>query len=141
MDPRSPAGTSQSFNIDEFRGTGGPALLAWLARIAEREILDRADYHQRDRRDAARETPLDDGGEFQARVTSVLSHMIRDERGDRLEAAMEGLDELHRQVILLRKFEELSFREIGARLGRSEDACRMLLARALTALTLRLHGA
>ena len=42
---------------------------------------------------------------------------------------------------MLRKFEELSFREIGARMGRSEDACRMLLARALTALTLAMRGA
>ena len=43
-------------------------------------------------------------------------------------------------IILMRKFEELSFAEIGRRMGRSEDACRMLLARALTALTLRLAG-
>ena len=37
----------------EFQGSGKPALMAWLARIAEREILDRADYHQRARRSAA----------------------------------------------------------------------------------------
>ena len=41
-------------------------------------------------------------------------------------------------MILLRKFEELSFAEIARRLGKSEDACRMLLARAMTALTLAL---
>jgi len=41
-------------------------------------------------------------------------------------------------VILLRKFEELSFKEIALRLGRSEDACRMLLARAMTALTMKM---
>ena len=34
--------------------------------------------------------------------------------------------------------EELSFREIGARLDKSEDACRMAFARAMTALTLRI---
>jgi DNA-directed RNA polymerase specialized sigma24 family protein len=42
-------------------------------------------------------------------------------------------------VILLRKFEELSFAEIGERLGKSPDACRMLLARAMTALTLEMR--
>ena len=46
----------------------------------------------------------------------------------------------HREVILLRKFEELSFADIARRLGKSEDACRMLLARAMTALTLKLAG-
>jgi DNA-directed RNA polymerase specialized sigma24 family protein len=41
-------------------------------------------------------------------------------------------------VIILRSYEELSFAEIGARLGKSEDACRMLFARAMTALTMRM---
>jgi len=40
---------------------------------------------------------------------------------------------------MLRKFEELSFKEIGERLGKSPDACRMLLARAMTALTLAME--
>ena len=60
------------------------------------------------------------------------------EEAERLEAALETLSPAHREIILLRKFEELSFAEIGRRLGKSEDACRMLLARAMTALTLTL---
>jgi RNA polymerase sigma-70 factor, ECF subfamily len=124
----------------EFNGAGKPALMAWLVRIAEREILDRADYHQRARRSPQREAPLSEQDVVQARITSVLSRMIRDERAERLEQAMEGLSDAHREIILLRKFQELPFRDIAARLGKSEDACRMLLARALSALTLRLAG-
>ena len=124
----------------EFQGSGKPALMAWLARIAEREILDRADYHQRARRSARREEPLSGEDMLEARVTSVLSRMIRDERAEKLEHAIEGLSDAHREIILLRKFQELPFREIATRLGKSEDACRMLLARALSALTLRLAG-
>jgi RNA polymerase sigma-70 factor, ECF subfamily len=124
--------------FDEFRGPGAPALMAWLARIAEREILDRADYHQRARRSSLREEPLSGDDVLAARVTSVLSRLIRDERAERLEAAMDGLSDDHREIVLLRKFQELPFRDIAARLGKSEDACRMLLARALAALTLRL---
>ena len=126
--------------LSEFRGTNAPSLMAWLSRIAEREILDRADFHQRARRSPSRETPLSGQDVLEARVTSVLSRMIRDERVERLEAAMEGLSDAHREIILLRKFQDLPFREIAARLGKSEDACRMLLARALAALTLRLAG-
>ena len=66
--------------------------------------------------------------------------MIVDERADDLEAAIDSLSDAHRQIILLRKFEELSFKDIGERLGKSEDACRMLFARAMTALTLTLAG-
>jgi len=126
--------------LSEFRGTNAPSLMAWLSRIAEREILDRADFHQRARRSPSREAPLSGQDVLEARVTSVLSRMIRDERVERLEAAMEGLSDAHREIILLRKFQDLPFREIAARLGKSEDACRMLLARALAALTLRLAG-
>ena len=42
-------------------------------------------------------------------------------------------------MILLRKLEELSFAEIGQRMGRNPDACRMLLARAMATLTMRLE--
>jgi RNA polymerase sigma-70 factor (ECF subfamily) len=126
--------------LPEFRGANASSLMAWLARIAEREILDRADFHQRARRSPQRETPLSGQDVLAARVTSVLSRMIRDERTERLEAAMEGLSDAHREIILLRKFQDLPFREIAARLDKSEDACRMLLARALAALTIRLAG-
>ena len=45
----------------------------------------------------------------------------------------------HFEVILLRKYEELTFPEIGERLGKSADACRMLYARAMTALTRKIQ--
>ncbi|HSC27100.1 MAG TPA: sigma-70 family RNA polymerase sigma factor [Vicinamibacterales bacterium] len=124
--------------LDEFRGTHTGSLMAWLAKIAEREIADRADFYRRQRRDAAREEPLEEGREVPAAVRSALSQAIADERTEQLEEAIESLSDAHREIILLRKFEELSFPEIAARLGKSEDACRMLLARAMTALTIRL---
>ncbi len=131
-------------HLDEFRGADGQSLMAWLARIADREIVDRADYHHRQRRDTGRESSIEDHPELTARVRSVLSQVILDEQADdearRLEAALDSLSDAHRQIILLRKFEELSFGEIARRLGKSDDACRMLLARAMTALTLTLAG-
>lgn len=127
-------------HIDDLKGTAGPSLMAWLARIAEHEIRDRVDYHHRQRREAAREVPLDDDTPVAALSRSALSRVIFDERAQQLEEALESLAPEHREVIVLRKFEELSFKEIGHRMGRSEDACRMLLARAMTALTLRMSA-
>lgn len=126
-------------HLDEFEGDNGASLMAWLARIAEHEIRDRVDYHHRQRRDAAREVPLEaafvapDAG-----ARSALSQVVLDEQAARLECALETLAPAHREVILLRKFEERSFREIATRMEKSEDACRMLLARAMAALTLAL---
>jgi RNA polymerase sigma-70 factor, ECF subfamily len=99
------------------------------------------DFQRRQRRDLARETAL--GAEAEAvpaPVRSALSQVIWSEQSARLEAALEALPEPHREVIVLRKLEELSFAQIGERLGRSEDACRMLFARAMAALTLRMGG-
>jgi RNA polymerase sigma-70 factor, ECF subfamily len=125
-------------HLGELKGNQTQSLMAWLARIAEHEIRDCADFHHRQRRDAAREMPLDDEAPLPALTRSALSRVILDERATQLEAALDMLSADHREVILLRKFEELSFAEIGRRLGKSEDACRMLLARAMTALTLKM---
>jgi RNA polymerase sigma-70 factor, ECF subfamily len=125
-------------HLGELKGDETRSLMAWLARIAEHEIRDCADFHHRQRRDAAREMPIDDEAPLPALTRSALSRVILDEQAAQLEAALESLPGPYQEVILLRKFEELSFADIGRRLGRSEDACRMLLARAMTALTLKM---
>lgn len=115
------------------------AVMGWLARIADNEIRDRADYVSRQRRDAARRVPLDEEAvEVPAVVHQALSQVILDERAKKLEAALESLPDTQREVIVLRMFEELGFAEIGRRIGKSEDASRMAFARAMAALTLRM---
>jgi len=126
--------------IDQFEGDTGSSLMAWLARIAENEIRDRVDHAHRARRDVARELPLQPAAaQVAAQVRSALSQAVLSEESARIERALESLEPNHREVILLRKYEELGFKEIAARMGRSEDACRMLLARAMAALTLALE--
>lgn len=125
-------------HIGEFQGNRTASLMAWLAKIADHEIRDRADYHHRQRRDAAREVAIETDAALPAAARSALTHAILSEEAQRVERALESLTPAHREIILLRKFEELSFADIGRRLGKSDDACRMLLARALTALTLTL---
>ena len=127
----------------EFERSDAVSLMAWLARIAENEIRDQADRQGRQRRDARAEVPLGSDTSFGAghaagALRSALSQLILDEQARQLEQALETLDEHHREVILLRHYEELSFREIGLRVGKSEDAARMLYARALAALTMRM---
>lgn len=127
-------------HLSEFEKSDTSSLMAWLARIAENEIRDRADYHARQRRDARAETPLETAhAEVPAGMRSALTQVILDERARRLEQALETLDAHHREIIILRGLEELSFREIGRRLQKSEDACRMLYARAMAALTIRME--
>ena len=72
-------------------------------------------------------------------MRSEASRLQLKQDTERLERAIEALDEGHREVVLLRSFEELSFPEIGQRLGKSPDASRMLFARAMAALTFKMR--
>jgi len=114
------------------------AVMSWMARIAENEIRDQADYHQRQRRDAARRAPLDDAADVPSPVRQALSQAILSEQAKTLETALDSMPDASREVIILRKFEELTFPEIARRLGKSEDACRMAFSRAMATLTIRM---
>ena len=124
--------------ISQFEGSETGSLMAWMARIAENEIRDRADYQGRQRRDAARRVPLEEAAELPGPVRSALTLAILNEEGQRVERALESLTASQRDIILLRQFEELTFPEIAARLDKTDDACRMMFARAMAALTLKL---
>lgn len=128
--------------IEQVQAKTGGSFMAWLARIAENEIRDQAAHHRRRRRDAALQLPLDQAGSAALvdRVRSQASQVVLDQQMERLEQALDQLSPDHREVIVLRKLEERSFTEIGELLGRSPDACRMLLARAMTALTIQMRG-
>jgi RNA polymerase sigma-70 factor (ECF subfamily) len=126
--------------LDRLKEEDSATLMAWLARIAENEIRDQADYHGRQRRDAARETPLVDvrSRRLVQQIRSQTSRLALDEEMRRLEQALEAVAPHYREIIILRKYEELEFAAIGERLGKSADACRMLYARAMAAVTLQL---
>ena len=127
--------------LAQFEGGDGATLMGWLMRIAENEIRDQVDYQHRQRRDVSAAVPIDAGGvDLAAQARSAFSEAVVSEEAERLGAALESLDADHREVIVLRKLEELSFKEVALRMGRTEDACRMLLARAMVALTLQLRS-
>ncbi|MGH9463421.1 MAG: sigma-70 family RNA polymerase sigma factor [Vicinamibacteria bacterium] len=122
-------------HIDEFRGTRRKTLAAWLAAIACNQIRNEAEYLHRKRRDVARTVPLEGLRLAAAEVRSHTSCLSLREESQALERALDSMNEVQREVILLRNFEELTFPEMGGRLGKSADACRMLYARSMVALT------
>ncbi len=129
-------------HFGSFEGQDGASLVAWLAKIAENEVRDQADFHGRARRRMAADVPIDGplAAEVPAAARSPLSLAIAAQEAERVAAALADLDPDHRQVIVLRKFDERTFKDISAIMGRSEDACRMLLGRALAALTIGLRS-
>src|ERR1043165_2541976 len=90
-------------HLDEVREPG--AVMSWLARLAENEIRDQADFPRRQRRDATMRAPIEAAAEVPAVVRQALSRVIVTEQLQRLEAAMDSLTEPQREVIALRKLE------------------------------------
>lgn len=128
--------------FDQFEGSGRDTLMGWMAAIAKHEILGAAEFHGRQKRDVGKQISLAELGSSQEVVAEVRNEVNRIALKRDLESLGSALGQLaddHREVILLRKFEELGFAEIGERLGRSPDACRMLLARAMTALSGKMY--
>jgi len=114
------------------------AFRAILCRIIVNTIRDENDKQRAQKRDIARERPLQNsaicidlpepGGETPSQVVMKL------EQGERLALALAMLEPEDREVLHLREIEGLSLREIGERLGLTEDAARMRHKRALPKL-------
>lgn len=94
--------------------------LAWLYTVARRRLVDRL---RRRRPDVV---SLQAVGELQAPRLEYGREVAR-----ALHAALAALPEGHRHVIVLRLLEGRSFADVAARLGVSEEACRMRFMRAL----------
>jgi len=112
--------------LDEFRGDDRRAFLGWIFTVAENRIRDLADRAGAQKRQRA-ELP-------RREQTSPSQAAARAELARSLAEAVARLDEPHREVIRMRRFEEMEVSEIARRLDRSENAVRILYCRAIAAL-------
>ncbi len=116
-------------DFSRFQGRTPGQLRAWL-----KAILVHASLNARRR---PREAQLGGRGEpgLACSTAASPSHAARkNAEHHALEAALGGLTERHRSVIRLRVWDRMSFAQIGAALGVSEDGARMLYGRALAKL-------
>jgi len=98
----------------------------WLAGIAEHLIWSASQKKGLSEIRLERDVP--------ASAASPSRNLRREERFARLKEALRGLSEPHREAVMLARIEGLKVKEIAARMGRSEDAVKKLLARALISL-------
>ncbi len=131
-------------HFDDFCGESVEEWKSWLRNLLVRDIQDaRRRFQESAKRDVNREQSLvDDRGaavDLPADALTPRSSLIAKEESMALRRALKTLSEEHRQVLKLRNWDELSFAEIGERLGRSSEAARKLWSRAATRLELALN--
>lgn len=115
----------------EYRGPG--SLQRYLNTLVLNKLRDRADTFGAVKRAGA--VPLDEHTAANLRTPEPTYHSPE---FDRLERALRALPDEQREVIVLRKLEGLSSREVAERLGTTDDAARKAYSRAMAQLATRL---
>lgn len=110
----------------------------WLCHLAEQCIIDSHRHFTAGKRDAGREVPgnvvpaeasQDLIALLSASLTTPSVAAVRDEREERLAAVLAGFPHEHREALRLRYGEGLPTKEVARRLGKTDVAIRVLLAR------------
>jgi len=138
--------------VHALRGLGGFTyknegdFVRWLSKIAENELrgslrklhADKRDIRKVVRFDADRSATGGGDAEMPAPVDYTTPSVIMSKRDDlaRLEQAIDELKPEYRKVIVLTKIDGLSYNEMGEKLGKSDEAVRKLVSRAMAELTL-----
>ena len=108
--------------LDTFKPDRGP-FSAWLYRIAHNALMD----HFRAKKG---QVSLDDVKEI-AGKSDVESDAENRLKWQKLEPFLKKLSPRDRDIILMRVWDGLSYREIGEVLGSSEASCKMAYSRAV----------
>jgi RNA polymerase sigma-70 factor (ECF subfamily) len=128
--------------LPQFRGHTPAEQRAWLAAIVRNHARNRLRFWMQEERIIDRERPLPagsrDGPPLATGSSTPSERASRREQTARLMAVVEQLPPDHRQVILLKHFEELTHDEVARRMGLTRDVVRELWGRALRLLRVRL---
>ena len=112
----------------------------WLYRIATNVALN----HIRDRRRYLRDVSLDFTEserlrrEVPDRAPTVEDRMVQDVRSQEVRSAIHSLPAKQRAAVILHKYHELSYGQIGKAIGCSPAAVKALMFRAYETLRVRL---
>ncbi len=128
-----------------FRGSTEAEWLAWLRRILAHNAANfvrqyRGTEKRQSRREVALGSPAGAFADPADNGESPSQHLLRKERELLVADALAKLSPDHREVIMLRNLQRLSFQEVAERMGRSRPATQMLWMRALQKLQEALGG-
>ncbi len=128
--------------LERFRGDRAEEFQAWLRAVLLNKLREfRQRYQRTQSRQVQREKSLQASDlDLPSGDSTVITKAARSEQAAVVLAALARLPEDQQNVIRWRNWEKLTFVEIGQRLGKSEDAARMIWGRAVARLEQELGG-
>lgn len=112
-------------NIGTF-DTSRP-MLSWLYKIAHNSVLDHY-------RSARQSEDIDDFWDISAEDEDVVGSIDDKERIRLVKSELKKLSSLERDIILMRVWQELPYKEIAEIVGKSEANCKMIYSRSIKKL-------
>jgi RNA polymerase sigma-70 factor (ECF subfamily) len=122
-----------SQDVAKFRGTSQGEWVAWLRCIVAGQAAKVRRYHHATRRATGREETWSER-DVPDHQTGIVDQLIDAEEAARLAAAVQGLPETMREVVLRRMLDRQPTAQVAQALGLSVRAVRELLARAFRQL-------
>lgn len=138
--------------VDHFLENESLSLFVWLRMIVQQTLIDVQRRHLGvKKRDAYRERSFQAGRWSQNTSVSLVAKLmgtftspsqaaVRDERAAQLRDAIDRMDEIDREILALRHFEELTNSEVAEVLAVQETAASNRYVRALRRLKTILDG-
>jgi RNA polymerase sigma-70 factor (ECF subfamily) len=108
-------------HLDGFKGDS--SFQTWVMRIVSHLAIDSLRRERKNRRDQLEDINEEVIGEAGEGILSTplgsdpAATLLRRELSGQMQAALEGLPEIHRTVLVLREVEGLSYEELAERLG------------------------
>lgn len=138
--------------IDHYRSKPDLPFFVWLRMVLNQQLADLHRQHvQAEKRDVRREISLEQPAVSPHTSLAMAAHLVgtgtspskafsRIERIATVEAALNGMESIDREVIALRHFEELTNAEAAAVLGIHEQAASKRYVRAIRRMREVLSG-
>lgn len=132
--------------IDHFIANDSYSMFVWLRLVVGQTIVDLQRHHLGARmRDAGKEHSLNQRGFAASASVSIAAQLLgsftspshnamREELSHKLERAIDGMEPIDREVLVLRHFEELTNSEIAEVLGIEQKAASIRYIRAIRRL-------
>jgi RNA polymerase sigma-70 factor (ECF subfamily) len=130
--------------LQAYRDDDKP-FLVWIRLITQQTMIDLHRKHLGAKmRTAGKEVAAPQSGTmsglFVGHITSPSRAMMREEIRTKIEGALQEMDEIDREVLMLRHFEDLSNKDVATVLGIQENAASNRYVRALGRLKGYLGG-
>lgn len=114
------------FENIKFVDTHGGSFKAWIYTIARNQVIDHYRTQKKDKN-------IDDVWDL-AEKKDVVRDLDAKNKLEKVEEYLSNLKSEHREIVIMRVWQEMSYKEIAEISGKSEASCKMMLGRVLKKL-------